>query len=137
MITPSKVIDIAYSVINQSPIKTAMTGCLYKIDRPLNQSTEDIIINALSVSNEAVQQGIINVNLHVPNLVLGDGGVQDNTRADFARLDELSTIFAPTMDQLFTSGVFFEVQNINIFPEENIAEHFVNFRIIFYSKNVN
>ena len=137
MITPSKVIDIVYSVISQSPIKAAINGGVYKIDRPLNQSTEDIIINSLSVSNESVQEGIINVNLHVPNLVLGDGGVQDNTRANFARLDQLSSIFAPTMDQLFTSGVFFEVQNITIFPEENIPEHFVNFRIIFYSKNVN
>lgn len=137
MITPSKVIDLAYQITEGSPLKAAITGDIYKIRRALNSDKEDVVINTLSVNNEQVQQGIVNINIHVRNLRLGNGSNQDNTRPNFARLDQLTEIFKPVFEgDLYVSETVFSIQNITIIPEENIPEYFVNFRIIFYSKNI-
>lgn len=135
MITPFKLMDIVYTAVKNSTLATNVTGKVYKIQRPLNSDKEDITINTLGVGNTAVQNGIINVNVHVRNPVLGNGTNQDETRPNFPRLDQLTEMFLPVLNGVYLEGVWFEVQNINVIPEENIPEHFVNFRIEFFTKN--
>jgi|1185.fasta_scaffold00001_62 hypothetical protein len=136
MITPFKLMDIVYTAVKNSSLATEVTGDIYKLNRPFDSKTEDIIINTLTVGNQAVQTGIVNVNIHVKNVLLGNGSNQDNTHADFPRMDQLTELFRPVLNGVYIDQVWFEIQNINIIPEENIPEHFINFRIVFFTKNV-
>lgn len=65
---------------------------LYKYRRQLNSKKEDVVINSLPFDTEALQQGTLNINIHVPNLSLNLDDVIDDTQPNAERLGELIEI---------------------------------------------
>lgn len=110
-------------------------GGLYKFQRPANSVKEDVIINSLPIDRSAVQQGVLNVNTFVPNLVIGSDNSQPNT----ARLTELAVLFNQALGEGnevsdIVGDYIFNIQQDNIFSDTN-NQHYINFRIEFYSPN--
>jgi len=67
----------------QSGVKNtaALTGGIFKNRRPKDSQKDDIVVRALTMNAEQVQEGVINVNIHVPNLKLSTDSTQpDETR---------------------------------------------------------
>ncbi|GAA0561552.1 hypothetical protein [Chitinophaga japonensis] len=138
MITTFHEEDIVYQRLNTSALKTAITGIIKKGKRPLNSTKEDVVINTLPISALQLQEGIVNVNIYVPNLVITVGGVQDFTQPDSARLKELTTTAIDLLtDQWPESGdINYTVQQQTLFEDEESKSHYVNIRLQFYAINV-
>lgn len=113
-----------------------LSGGIYKVTRPANSKVEDIVINSLSAGNEQVQNAILNVNVHVPNITVLVNGVNDANQPDINRIDALLKKILPLLKETWFTGGNFELQNHNLI-EDNVANnHYVNIRIEFFIDNV-
>jgi hypothetical protein len=74
----------------QSGVKStsAITGGIFKNRRPKDSQKEDIVVRTLAMNSEQVQEGLINVNIHLPNLLLSNDSTQPN-EARFNQITEL------------------------------------------------
>jgi hypothetical protein len=129
LMTTFDAIDVVYQKL--LPIKTAISGGLYKLKRPESSVAEDCVINSLGMPGDQVQQGIINVNLHVPNLVLRI----DNTQPDFKRMQQLAALAITELKEFYSGFYWFLFQQQNM-VESGTTESIVNIRIEFYSINL-
>lgn len=132
-------INILYLFIAGSELMTGIhkpNGGLYKQQRPINSVQEDVVINSITLNHLQVQSGVLNVNIHVPNLALAMAGIVDTTQPNFARLTQLGAIASGLLNCVWEpSGEWtFEVQQDNIFEDVN-NQYYLNFRINFYSRN--
>ena len=74
----------------QSGVKntSAITGGIFKNRKPKDSQKEDIVVRALTMNAEQIQEGVINVNIHVPNLKLSS----DSTQPDETRFKAITEI---------------------------------------------
>lgn len=136
MMTTLEAVNIVWRILNDSALKNALSGSIYKLKRPLNSAKEDVVVNSLPINSEQLQYGVINVNLHVPNLVITANGAQDYTQPDFVRLKELSATAIPLLTDVWDDGWHFDVQQHTVIEEAEVNEHFVNIRLEFYAVNI-
>lgn len=136
MISTLEIIDKLYLVLNVPALKNAITGGVYKQRRPLNSKKIDVVINSLPTNNLQLQTGLANVNIHVPNLVIGSGTAQDNTQPDFAKLRTISSIVIDLLKDQYTPDFWYDVENQTVFPEDNINEHYSNIRVKIFNINI-
>lgn len=135
MKTTLEIIDILYQVLNVADVKAAITGGVYKASRPMNSKAIDVVIGCLPTNNLQLQTAVANVNIHVPNLTINVGGVQDTSQPDFAKLRTLSALVISKLEG-GTSTHWFEVQQQNIFAEHDLREHYSNIRVNFFAINI-
>jgi hypothetical protein len=131
-------IDAVYLRLAYSPLKTAISGGIYKMVRPIDAGDdrkEDIVVNSLGMPNADVQHGIVNVNIHVPNLQLPINGRQDNTQPDFARLQQLADLVIGQVKEFYSQAYYFLFQQQNMLQGEE-GEHLINIRLDYYSINL-
>lgn len=138
--TSLEAVDILYRYLNDSELMTGKrkpNGGLYKNQRPLNSVSEDVVINALPLDREQLQYGIINVNIHVPNLIIKSGKQVDNTQPDYARLAELAGIASTLLDEVWHEQADYEfnVQSDHLLQDTD-SSWYVNFRVEFRSVNL-
>lgn len=134
-------INILYQYIAISELMTGPhkpNGGLYKVQRPVNSISEDVVINSLPLNHEDIQEGVLNVNIYVPNLVLELNGITDNSQPNYKRITELSAIASNVLDDVWEASAdyTFNIQQDNLFEDTN-NQHYINFRIEFYSPNNN
>jgi hypothetical protein len=67
---------------------TSLTGGIFKARRPKDSKLEDIVVRTLAINGDQVQEGLVNVNVHVPNLQLTD----DSTQPDEDRFTAITNI---------------------------------------------
>lgn len=136
MKTTLEVIDIIWQLLNGSPLADAITGGVYKNLRPLNTAKEDVVINCLPVNNAQLQQGVANVNIHVPNLILNVNGVQDKTQPNHARLQLLTGLAIQELLNVWEGDYNLDIEQQTIFADEEANSHYSNIRIQFNNINL-
>lgn len=136
MKTTLHIVNILWARLNSSPLKTTVTGGVYKHLRPAGSNKEDVVINCLPINNEQLQQGIANVNIHVSNKAVSVNGVQDNTQPDHERLEELADLAIEALSDVWEGDYNFDVQSQTIFSDEEAQSHYVNLRIEFNNINI-
>ena len=138
MITILDATDYIYTWLKDKQIKTAVTGGLYKHKRPVNSAKEDVVIIPLTLDADQLQEGIMNVNIHVPNLVLGSGATQDKTQPDHARLKQLTTMAVEVLTDIWLDDgqVNFSVLQPLMFEDAEINQHYMNIRLSFGAVNL-
>ncbi|GAA4328563.1 hypothetical protein [Flaviaesturariibacter amylovorans] len=119
-----------------SALKAALTGGIYKMQRPSNSKVEDVVIVSLPVNNLALQGAVVNVNIHVPDLPVRanevTGGQPHHTRLQQLAAQAIG-ILQDTWDE---AGEWtWDVQQQNVFKDDEGGGHFVNIRLEFYSIN--
>jgi hypothetical protein len=128
---------VAHSVLMNALDKPKGKLCKYK--RPLNSAQEDVVINGLPLVKDDVDEAVLNVNIYVPNLKLPDEN--DKSQPDNARLLVLSKLgnraFTDNADEdgeiWADAGEYcFKYQQDTVMEDDN-NQHYVNFRIEFYS----
>lgn len=65
--TSSEGLDHVFTLIWNSNIKTSISGVVRRYLRPTNSDKEDVTVNVLNIDFDQLQEGIINVNVFVPN----------------------------------------------------------------------
>jgi hypothetical protein len=140
--TSLSALNMLYQHISHSVLMTDVkkpNGKLCKLERPLNSGLEDVVINSLGLNREDVQEGILNVNVFVPNLVL-PSNPNDKAQPDMARLLYLSNLANNALGSgsevwEATGNYCFNMQQENVFQDEN-NQHYLNLRVEFYSLNI-
>lgn len=134
--TTLDIIDSTYLALNIAEVRSVISGGVYKVIRPLNSTSEDIVINSLPTVNFQLQRAIVNVNIHVPNLKIGTKVGQDNSQPNFARLREITSIVIGILNDKFFGQFWFDVQQQSIFAQPEINYHYSNIRVEFYNLNI-
>ena len=123
-----QVIDDVYSVLKTSQLKTAVSGSLYKMQRPDDSTKEDIVINSLPVVSGDVDECVVNVNVYVPDLQISIAG-KPQTQPDFARMKQLTDIGKLALEEYSSQSFRFFLDNVGVIREQSINQHFINFRL--------
>ncbi len=126
-------LDILYKAVK--PIMNDIqkpSGGVYKHQRPLNSEREDIVVNSLAMGREkGIQQGVLNVNVHIPNLLFSNNG--DNTQPNHARILYLTKAIETLIEEVYGDDYNFHIDQDNIFQEDKSSYN--NIRVTFYSLN--
>ena len=136
MITLFDILDLVYSTLATSPVKTAINGGIYKLNRPDDSDKEDIVINVLPVTGDSVQTCIVNVNVHVSDVSLSTESkrqYQPNT----VRMKAIADIAYTFLKQRYGSDYVLFVEDQAVYQEKEINQHFYNLRIRFRKHNSN
>lgn len=116
-----------YAIINNSPLKTAIDGDIYKLWRPVDSSLEDVVINSIVIDNELIQTSVANINIYVPGLI--------NGMPNSARMETLAILACNFLKEGTDKRFTFFVESQEIFKEMGLNLWFVNIRIKFKFHN--
>lgn len=110
-------------------------GLVYKLQRPDDSVKEDIVVNSLPLNRRQLQEGVLNVNVFVPNLVFPNP--LDKNQPDTARLTYLINLFNAHFEEFDgeNGNYTFKIQQDNTLTDTN-NQHYINFRIEFSSTNI-
>lgn len=120
---------ILFQKLNGSGVKSAITGGIYKRQRPLNSALEDIVVNTITLSQTFPPQiGTSNINIHVPDIPVKIAGVSQKMPNE-PRMKQLSEMVLEVIRGEIIPGllVYPETQTVIIEPE--IESHYVNIRV--------
>lgn len=131
-VTGLDVVDILWMRLKTSGID--ITGGIYKGRRPAGSVKEDIVINALPITNTAIQFAIANVNIHPAGEAYTVQGIT-NSSFNWTRLNAIVKAVKQALDmedELWTDGYNFNVQQDGLIPDEN----YYNIRLEFFNENI-
>lgn len=104
--------------------ESGMTGSIYPDNRPLSSEKEDIVVSVLAFGADQEQNGMLNVNIHVPNLVLPNG---DNTQPNKTRFNAIGNRVLAVLDY-FNGNFTLTLDNAGfIIPDKD--KWFMNIRV--------
>ena len=133
-------LTILYQLASPSVLKTAITGDVYKLQRPdivkPEDAMEDVVVNSLPLTMNQIQLGSGNVNIYVPDLsvtVHGKTLYMPNT----ARLNELAALAIPIFQEQSAPRYNLWLTNQTTIAEPESHSHYVNLRIDFKFHNIN
>ncbi|GEM_PF-1996492 len=144
MITTLEAIDYLYSLVKASTLfsdANKPNGKLCKGDRPENSILEDVVLDSIGGLNRTpVQRGVLLLNVYVNNLdpsIVPNIGTGKNHR-DSGRLKYLSqlvqNIFEGDDGEVWIDqDTCFEVTNDDVFEDSGNNQHYLSFRISFYT----
>lgn len=127
-------INIVFNRLKDSALDTAITGNITKNVRLVGSVLEDVVINSLATINTQLQKGIMNVNIHVPNLKINISGGTDQSTPNHNRINELTEIAIPLLKDIWGDNWDFDIEQINLIMEEKSSYN--NIRLVFQSLNV-
>jgi len=140
--TPSEVEYALRSFLQNSMLFTdpKKPNGLLGFNRLDNSILEDTIISALTLDAKQIQEGLINVNIYVPNLVLKfENNIIDKSQKNAKRIAEINRLAMDTFsdDEIFIDNYNFYYQQSRTYQNtENLNEHLINIRIEFTAVNL-
>lgn len=134
MKTNFEAIDVIWKRLKDS--NPTISGGIYKISRPFNSKVEDIIINALPISDTIPQECVVNVNCYVPNIEVSIKGQVNQSVADTKRMKTLADLLVGILNDIKGDGYFYFVSGQGNFQNEAGNEYYINLRITFLFKNL-
>lgn len=118
---------------NDSSLKTTQKGGRFKYARPAGSTGEDLVINSLPISNELLQQSVLNVNIYAPNESVKIKGVESEAPGS-KRLEELTKMVTSIIDDYYdpAEDIGFDVQQI-VLIQDDTGEWYNNIRVTTYN----
>ena len=123
--TDIDITDAIYAWIAASDTAGAVSGAVYKDQRPLNSKKEDIVIAVLTRDGgKQIQTAYVNVNIYVPDIKRG-GDMIENT----ARLRTLCSLAAADFDYVNNGDSIYELDQQEVYKVNDTDLHAINNRI--------
>lgn len=116
--------DILYQIIKGSSLELAITGELYKNQRPTDSDKEDIVISVLDGLVGQIQSSVINVNIYVRDVARGEDMIENEPR-----VRELSRLAISTLEDVSGGEYRFSIEKQQCLKVEGIQEHCINNKI--------
>lgn len=136
MKTGMDMVQDGFDTLNTDDIVTVITGNLYMYERPKNSQFEDVVVNSLPITGDQLQQGVFNVNVHVPNLKLAIHGKPDETQPDLVRLKQITALVTERLRDVVGVDYHFSVSQTILIKDEDYTWYF-NIRVNYYSVQQN
>lgn len=139
-ITAAQAVNYLVEALKASPLvlgEEKVSGGVYPFQRPLNSTKEDVVVNSLPMGRGAVQEGVLNVNVFVPNKTYHGATLTDTTRPNMDRLTALSVKGGEVLNDYWSEDgqISYELLQDTIMQDEN-SQHYINFRVIFRTLNI-
>lgn len=137
MITPIQAATILFKLINVPDVKNSITGTVQKLKRKTvseGQEKQDIVIIPLPTVPGGLQEGYLNVNIHVKDFEEPINSV-NNLIPDSETLDRISAVVIPLIDDVMSENVLFWITNITLFEDTDLEEHYLNLKVRFGHPN--
>ena len=134
MKTPVKLIQDIFSLLDVPAVKSSISGGVYPGKRPDGSRKEDVVVNCLPVTGDQLQRGIVNVNIHVPNLEITISGHPDNSQPDLKRIEEIYQVVEPIIENGIKDNTDVSIQQAILIEEGN--EHYLNIRLLTHTINL-
>jgi len=131
--------DVLYDLLKISSLKSAISGNVYKRQRPANSNLEDVVINSLPITNEQLQQCVSNVNIFVPDEEITttvDGSKIVDRFANEARLKELTALAVEILTDGIKGDFTWDIQQVSLIKDNDSDSHYKNIRINFFVSNI-
>lgn len=122
--------NILYKDLTASALKNAISGGIYKYERPDNSKLEDVVINSIALTNDDVQLGVANVNIHVPAIEIVVDGKQQR-KPNIKRLATLAGIAIPILKHKVGQDYNYWISSQTTVNNPDTNERFINFTINF------
>lgn len=136
--TSSEAVTILHNYIKDSILFTDAgkpNGTLYRFQRPENSVTEDVVVDILGLNRDDIQEGILKVNIFVPNRETLNPltNERDFTLPNTARLEYLNRLAEDSLQNVWdpTGKFTFTAIGDIILPDEN-NQHFIHYRVQFF-----
>ena len=117
-----------YRLLRGSDLAKSINGDVYRQGmRPRDSRSEDAVVVFTTGTSGQVQDGVVTVNIYVPDIdPLDDGSLVEDTR----RTEELEAAAAEWAEGLRAPGYLFRLDGaVHTAAEPFIAQHFVVVRI--------
>lgn len=134
MVNNIDVIDAIIGLLYNSKVKTSISGEI-GTERPIDSEKEDITVNVLPLTFEQLQYCVANVNIHVKNLSVTQGGKVNTSYENRPRLKELANLVYEALHDKLSSGMYLSVLNSQLLKESKSS--FMNIRVEIRAKNLN
>ncbi len=120
--------DIAtslYKLLNVPTVKATIDGGIYKFNRHINSAKRDIVISIPEYNAGQLNTGYVDINVHVPNLNLGN----DQTNPDLVKMQATIDAILPLLTTV--GGFDLNVRIAGIPIRENNGQWYANIRVGF------
>lgn len=126
--TAHQILDDVVAHLKAGGILSVISGRIYKKKRPDNSTAEDCVVSFKTGTDGQFQNGVITVNIYVPNVDNGQGTTVENVARTRLIESELSRICSrfTTGEYLFTPANITETWEV-----EEIKQHFVHLDLEF------
>lgn len=126
--------DEVYKVVAASGIKSAVTGGIYKRQRPLYKTgeklKEDVCIAILANLTAQKQEAFVNVNIYVQ-----DEDVKGQKEENTTRLRELCQLSFRTFEAVHGSDFRLSMSEQRVIACESTGEHIINNKLLYQTIN--
>jgi hypothetical protein len=125
-----------FSLLNVPILKAAITGKVYQFSRLANSDKIDVVIGSLTITNEPIQTGIINVRIHAPNQNLNLGGGYSDY-PDMTVFNSILNIIRPLLNDQFKDTFNTEIINPGTLMKNTDGTWFMHIQLNYGSYNKN
>ena len=141
MNTPFTQEGIIFALLNDSEVRTAITGKLIVGDSVSDYAKENVTVNSLLLGSGSIQRGAVNINIHVPDISVTVGGKTTKQRNN-ERLKLLTEMVATVLTSNGYSSTYNfwldEESAFTIFKNaDGIDNHFAKIKVQFKFHNSN
>lgn len=116
--------DLLFGIIDGSELQKAVSGKLYKDQRPANSGAEDIVISVFDGLNGQIQNAIVNVDIYVQ-----DSNRENEMIENTPRTRVLSKLAYELLEDYVTCDYRLEIEKQQCLKVEGVDEHFINNKI--------
>lgn len=134
MKTEMDMMQDVFSIINVVDVSNLINGVIIKYERPKSSTKKDVVVKPLAISQDALQLGIVNINVHVPNLEnIKFNGIPDDKQPSLEVIQSICKAIEPLVD-----GTEHYDFNVNIdrpatMEQEPDGSWFANIRVSYNS----
>lgn len=123
--------DDVFALVQGSELSDAITGSVYKDQRPLNSEKEDIIISMIARdAGYQIQQAEVNVNIYVPDITRDLDKIENTIR-----LRQLSSIAISLFEYVHRGDMILSLSSQEIIKVNGLDWHVINNRLRIYYNN--
>ena len=132
MKTSIDLVSIVYKIVCQSNVKDLTKGGVYINQRPLKSNKNDVVIGALSVTENTLQMGTINIQIYAQDIY------KENTYyPNLKLLNDALKILKPLFKDLYIPNekTYIDVESERYYKVDNTQEWVSVIKL--YSRNIN
>jgi hypothetical protein len=122
-----------FTVLNIPALTDNISGNVYMLERPKNSTEEDVVINSLPITADQFQNGVFNVNIHVPNLNPKINGKLDDTIPNVPRLKAITDIVVKLLNLHDGFDFSFSLSNGGQPIRDTDLNWYFNIRVNYYA----
>lgn len=125
------------NLLQNSALSNEVSGRIYRKGyRPLNSQEEDIVVAFVTGFSGEIEEGVVVVNVYVPDIDTFENGTMVENGARTAQIERLAADWVEGLKASHSNYLFSLSQAISTEAEQAIHQHFVSIRLSYKLFNI-